>query len=123
MVDYKKAFNRQNHSIPITLLGDIGVPDWLLNGIAGFLKERELILSYRGAKSGRKEIVLINSVGFSQYNSNIGERMTQAHNAHKVMMTMHAKYVDDPTVAEALKLKNALNVEKEEHLKRPLNYK
>ena len=31
MVDYKKAFNRQNHSILITLMGDLGVPGWLLN--------------------------------------------------------------------------------------------
>ena len=81
MVDYKKAFNRQNHGILITLLGDMGVPGWLLNIVVGFLKERELILTYRGAQSGKKEmpgggpqgtvlgmflfIVLINLIGFS----------------------------------------------------------
>ena len=111
MVDYKKAFNRQNHSILITLLGDMGVPGWLLNIVAGFLKERELILSYRGAKSGSKEmpgggpqgtvlgmflfIVLINSVGFPQDDRNIGERVTRAENAHKLISHIHAKYVDD----------------------------
>ena len=128
MVDYKKAFHRQNHSILITLLGDMGVPGWLLNIVAGFLKERELILAYRGAKSGRKEmpgggpqgtvlgmflfIILINSVGFSQDNRNIGEKLKQSHDPHKVIMSMHAKYVDDLTVAEALKLKNVITVEK-----------
>jgi hypothetical protein len=56
MVDYRKAFNRQNHSILITLLGDMGVPGWLLNIVVGFLVERELILSYRGAKSGSKDM-------------------------------------------------------------------
>ena len=35
---------------------------------------------------------------------------------------MHAKYVDDLTVAEAFKLKNVLNVESETELRRPLNY-
>ena len=51
MVDYKKAFNCQNHAILITLLGDMGTPGWLLNIVVGFLQERELILSYRGEKS------------------------------------------------------------------------
>ena len=80
MLDFQKAFNRQNHAILITLLGDMGVPGWLLNVVADFLTERELILTYRGAQSGRKElpgggpqgtvlgmflfIILINSVGF-----------------------------------------------------------
>ena len=58
----------------------LGVPGWLLNIVAAILKERELILNYRGGKSGSKDllgggpqvtvlgmllfIVFINSVGF-----------------------------------------------------------
>ena len=138
MVDYRKAFNRQNHSILITLLGDMGVPGWLLNIVVGFLVERELILSYRGAKSGSKDmpgggpqgtvlgmflfIILINSVGFQEEDRNMGERITRAANAHRVIKQMHAKYVDDLTVAEALNLKNVLVVEREEDLTRPLSY-
>ena len=138
MVDYRKAFNRQNHSILITLLGDMGVPGWLLNIVVGFLVERELILSYRGAKSGSKDmpgggpqgsvlgmflfIILINSVGFQEEDRNMGERISRAANAHKVIKQMHAKYVDDLTVAEALNLKNVLVVEREEDLTRPLSY-
>jgi hypothetical protein len=67
-------------------------------------------------------IVLINSVGFHQEDKNIGERITRAANAHKVIKQMHAKYIDDLTVAEALNLKEVLTVEREEELIRPLNY-
>ena len=56
MVDFRKAFNRQNHQILITLLGDMEVPGWLLNIVVGFLQERELILSYLWAKSGSKQV-------------------------------------------------------------------
>ena len=42
MVDFKKAFNRQNHNKLVTLLSDMGVPGWLLNIIIGFLSNREL---------------------------------------------------------------------------------
>jgi hypothetical protein len=138
MVDFKKAFNRQNHLILITLLGDMGVPGWLLNLVVGFLQERELILSYKGAKSGVKEmpgggpqgtvlgmflfIILINSAGFKEVDLKLGENFTRAANAHKIISRMHAKYVDDLTVAEAFKLKNVLYVEKESELIRPLNY-
>ena len=37
MVDFKKAFNRQNHNTLVTLLSDMGVPGWLLKIIIGFL--------------------------------------------------------------------------------------
>ena len=115
MVDFRKAFNRQNHAILITLLGDMGVPGWLLNIVVGFLTERELILTYRGAQSGRKElpgggpqgtvlgmflfIILINAVGFQQVERLNGEIMTTAANADKVVKAMHAKYADDLTIA------------------------
>ena len=35
---------------------------------------------------------------------------------------MHAKFVDDLTIAEAINLRNVLNVEPEDRLERPLNY-
>lgn len=116
----------------------MGVPGWLLNIVVGFLQERELILSYMGAKSGNKQmpgggpqgtvlgmflfIILINSAGFQQEDIKIGEKITRAHNAHKIISRMHAKYVDDLTVAEALNLKDVLTVEREENITRPLNY-
>ena len=138
MIDFKKAFNRQNHSILITKLGDMGVPGWLLNIVVGFLQERVLILSYRGAQSDSKEmpgggpqgtvlgmflfIILINDVGFKKEDRELGPNITRAANARKLIKNMHAKYVDDLTVAEAINLRNVLNVENEDGLVRPLNF-
>lgn len=45
MVDFSKAFNRQNHHILITKLCDMGVPGWLLKIVIGFLEERKLIVT------------------------------------------------------------------------------
>ena len=51
MVDFEKAFNRQNHHKLITKLSDMGVPGWLLKIVMGFLEDRTLILTYKGEKS------------------------------------------------------------------------
>ena len=50
-VDFSKAFNRIDHTIVVTLLCELGVPGWLLNIIIGFLKNRKLVVAYRGEKS------------------------------------------------------------------------
>ena len=36
LVDFQKAFNRQDHSILITKLSDMGVPPWLLKIVISF---------------------------------------------------------------------------------------
>ena len=36
MVDFSKAFNRQNHNILVTKLSDMGVPAWLLKVVMAF---------------------------------------------------------------------------------------
>ena len=51
LVDYSKAFNRSNHHTLITILSDMGVPKWLLEIVMSFLKERELIVRYKGKES------------------------------------------------------------------------
>ena len=48
MVDFQKAFNRQNHSILITKLSDMGVPSWLLHIVIAFLKERKMKVRFKG---------------------------------------------------------------------------
>ena len=40
----------------------------------------------------------------------------------RLIKNMHAKFVDDLTIAEAINLRNVLNVEPEDRLERPLNY-
>ena len=54
MVDFRKAFNRQNHNILVTILSKMGVPGWLLRIVISFLSDRELIVKYKNGQSGRK---------------------------------------------------------------------
>ena len=49
MVDFSKAFNRVNHTIIITKLADLGVPNWLLKIIIGFLTDRKLQVRFKGS--------------------------------------------------------------------------
>ena len=46
LVDFSKAFNRQNHNLLITLLSDMGVPGWLLSLVMAFLEDRSMILRF-----------------------------------------------------------------------------
>ena len=41
MVDFEKAFNRQNHHKLITKLHEMGVPGWLLNITIGFFRRKD----------------------------------------------------------------------------------
>ena len=138
MVDFEKAFNRQNHHKLISKLSDMGVPGWLLNIVIGFLKDRTLVVSYRGEKSEAKKmpgggpqgtilgmflfLVLINDAGFKNIKDNIGLKITQAINKRTELQPTHWKYVDDLTVAESLKLKESLVNDDEEILDKPLTY-
>ena len=54
MVDFSKAFNRQNHNLLITKLSDMGVPAWLLRVVIGFLTHRHMVVRYKGKLSGTK---------------------------------------------------------------------
>ena len=110
MVDFSKAFNRQDHTILITKLSDMNVPGWLLRIVISFLTNRKMVVRYKGAMSGLKELpgggpqgtllglllflVLINDVGFSNQENNIGEQITRRQN-FKAVNVLHLKYVDD----------------------------
>ena len=67
-------------------------------------------------------LVLINDAGFKEENRNLGERLTRAAHARKTIGNIHLKYVDDLTIAEALKLKNVLVVENVPGRERLLEY-
>ena len=124
MVDFEKAFNRQNHHKLITKLSDMGVLGWLLKLVMGFLEERTLIVSYKGVKSGVKEmpgggsqgtilgmflfLVLINDAGFKNESESLGLKITKAVNKRTELETNHWHYVDDLTVAGAIHLKRSL---------------
>ena len=48
MVDYAKAFYRQDHNMFVTILYRMNVPGWLLRIVVGFLRDRKMKLSYNG---------------------------------------------------------------------------
>ena len=46
LVDFSKAFNRQDHAILITKLSDMKVPGWLLKIVIAFLTNRKMVVRY-----------------------------------------------------------------------------
>ena len=122
MINFKKAFNRQNHHIILTKLHDMGVPGWLLNIVKGFLEDRTLSVSYKGENLNNKKmpgggpqgtilgmflfLIQINDAGFPQEIKSLGNKITQHINKRTEIPCCHWKYVDDLTIAEALDLRN-----------------
>ena len=123
LVDFEKAFNRQDHSILITKLSDMGVPSWLLKIVISFLQNRSMIVRYKGAQSNKKKLpgggpqgtilglflflILINETGFKDQISNNGDMISSKKRSNEVNQ-IHLKYVDDLTLAEAIKMKKQL---------------
>ena len=118
MVDFSKAFNRQNHNLLITKLSDMGVPAWLLKVVIAFLSDRRMIVRYKGKQSSVKNLpgggpqgtlVLINELGFEGQQNNAGELLTSKRNMKNINQ-IHLKYVDDLTLAEAIDLDKLVSV-------------
>ena len=49
LIDFSKAFNRQDHNILVTKLSDLGVPSWLLKLFIALLQDRSMVVRYKGA--------------------------------------------------------------------------
>ena len=110
MVDFKKAFNKQNHNLLITKLSDMGVPAWLLKVVMAFLSGRTMSVRYKGEFSSTKFLpgggpqgtllglllflVLINDAGYEGQINNAEELLNSRRNM-KTMNNIHLKYVDD----------------------------
>ena len=119
LVDFSKAFNRQDHNILITKLSDLGVPGWLLNLVMSFLTDRFMKVKYRGKWSelfslpgGGPQgallglflfLVLVNDVGFDGQVNNAGELITSKRRFREIN-TIHLKYVDDLALAEKINM-------------------
>ena len=56
-IDMSKAFNRVDHNIFVQDLFDMHCPPWLLRILMSFLKNRSLILHYKGSKSQKKDLL------------------------------------------------------------------
>ena len=123
LVDFSKAFNRQDHNLLITKLSDMGVPSWLLKLVIAFLSDRSMIVRYRGKASKARKlpgggpqgtllglilfIILINDLGFNDQKNETGEIIT-CKRKMKELNEIHLKFVDDLTLAEAVSLKTQL---------------
>ena len=122
-IDFQKAFMRVNHNILIEKLSNLGVPGWLLIIVISFLTDRSMFVLYKGGQSSVKQLpgggpqgtllalllflVMINDVGFENQLNNAGELAT-AKRKIKTANEIHLKFVDDLTVAEAVKMKQDL---------------
>ena len=138
LVDFKKAFNRQNHNKLITLLSDMGVPGWLLRIIMGFLSDMDLILRYKGGQSERKILpggspqgtrlgmflflIMINFAGFpfQDIERETGKWITQQR--RKPLDNLHLKYVDDLSYLTAINLKKKLTENPDDNPVRPVAF-
>jgi hypothetical protein len=123
MIDFSKAFNRQDHNTLITILSDMGTPGWLLKLVMAFLTNRKLLLRYKGCTSEMEDlpgggpqgtklglflfIILINYAGFkpNQICKKVGEAITR-QKRQKISQTQE-KYIDDMTQCVAIDLKKA----------------
>ena len=119
LVDFSKAFNRQDHHILITKLSDLGAPAWLLKLVMAFLRNRKMIVKYKGKSSKVKDlpgggpqgtllglllfIILINDLGFEGQTEDLGEIITSKKHL-RTLNEIHLKYVDDLSLAEAVEL-------------------
>ena len=56
LADWSKAFNNVNHNIVMRILIFLGVPQWILRLILSYLKNRKMIVRFRGCESPEKDI-------------------------------------------------------------------
>ena len=128
MVDFSKAFNRQNHNILIKILHELGVPGWLLRLVGSFLANRELILKHNGKTSNKKPLpggtpqgtrlgmflflILINFAGYhkSEVLINLGRHITTPLAKRAPIRKKHLKYVDDLSFLASIDLKTNLKL-------------
>ena len=123
LIDYRKAFNKANHNLIITLLSEMGVPGWLLRIVIGFLRDRELIVRYKGKHSSRKALpggtpqgtilglflflIIVNSAGFKHLEKNLGSQITLGLNKRIPLPYSHMK-VDDISLVQSINLKQSV---------------
>ena len=117
LVDFSKAFNRQDHTVLVTKLSDMGVPGWLLRLVIAFLMNRTMKVKYKGKYSklfplhgGGPQgsllglflfLLLTNDAGFQGQVNNAGECITIKKLVEELKV-IHMKYVDDLALAERI---------------------
>ena len=67
-------------------------------------------------------IVLINFIGFEKCNTTIGATLTSNFKGRIPMQTMHAKFIDDLTIAGSINLNTSLQKEHEDFWVQPVPF-
>ena len=99
------------------------MPGWLLKIVIAFLKNRTMLVNFKGKQSSVKSLpgggpqgtllalllflVLINDLGFEGQLNNAGDLITSKRKM-KLANEIHLKYVDDFSLAEAIKMPQQL---------------
>ena len=64
-------------------------------------------------------LILINQAGFANQNRNLGEKLATAASKRDEIENMHAKYVDDMTIAQSINLKKDLTNDPDKNWTKP----
>ena len=139
-VDISKGFNKQDHNIIITILGDeMNVPGWLLRIVASYLSGRSLALRRQGYTTGSEPmpggtgagcplglllfLVMFNGAGPPASRKGLGEIVTSTGRMRRPMARSKAKWVDDMSCMAALHLPSSLVVDTRPDIPRPVPYR
>ena len=101
----------------------MGVPGWLLRIVISFLKDRKMVVRFKGSVSSERSlpgggpqgtilalllfIVLVNDIGFTNQKNNAGE-LLNCNQKLRTANEIHLKFVDDLTIAERINLPESL---------------
>ena len=137
LADWSKAFNKCNHNILMRILVVMKVPTWLLRQIMSYLKNRKMILRFRGCTAHPKDmpggmpqgtllgvilyILYINPVGFpSEATTKISQDIHNYWNIFDIIPDLptnsdslpatlqSTKFMDDATLQESVDLLKSL---------------
>ena len=139
-VDISKGFNKQDHNIIISILGDeMNVPGWLLRIVASYLSGRSLALRRQGYTTGSEPmpggtgagcplglllfLVMFNGAGPPASRTDLGEIVTRTGRMRRPMARSKAKWVDDMSCMVALHLPSSLVVDTRPDIPRPVPYR
>ena len=138
LVDYSKGYNRIDHNRVIRSLAEYNVPPWLIRIIAGYLKNRKLIVRFKGLQSLPQDLpggagqgtllgmwiflLSINLAGPSASQVPRSEIITQRQNKKEPIKQNKQKWVDDLSLEQAYNLRTMMEPIEEKDLIRPLNF-
>ena len=137
-VDISKGFNKIEHNKCITLISDMGCPNWLLRIVVSYLSKRQLIVRFNGKQSKKAPLnsgcgqgtllglfcfcVMFNGAGPKPQKEDIGTIITQPRRMRKPIPAAKKKWVDDLSLYVPIRLKENLVIDTRPDTARPVPY-